>query len=59
MKAICLITLSRDLMKEENKDLIKALLEHSASLQEDIFDDTKRCWHRAFICRSWPAARCS
>jgi len=28
-------------MKPENKDLIKALLEHSASLQEDIFDDTE------------------
>jgi AhpD family alkylhydroperoxidase len=28
-------------MKPENKDLIKALLEHSDSLQEDIFDDTE------------------
>ena len=29
-------------MKPENKDLIKALLEHSASLQEDILDDTEQ-----------------
>lgn len=28
-------------MKPENKDLIKALLEHSDSLQEDIFDDAE------------------
>lgn len=28
-------------MKEENIDLIKALLEHSDSLQEDIFDDAE------------------
>ncbi len=28
-------------MKPENKDLIKALLEHSVSLQEDILDDTE------------------
>ena len=30
-----------DEMKPENKDLIKSLLEHSASMQEDIFDDTE------------------
>ena len=29
-------------MKPENKDLIKALLENSDSLQEDILDDTKQ-----------------
>jgi 4-carboxymuconolactone decarboxylase len=29
-------------MKPENKDLIKALLEHSTSLQEDILDDTEK-----------------
>jgi 4-carboxymuconolactone decarboxylase len=29
-------------MKPENKDLIKALLEESPSLQEDIFDDTEK-----------------
>jgi 4-carboxymuconolactone decarboxylase len=29
-------------MKPENKDLIKALLEHSISLQEDIFEDTEK-----------------
>jgi AhpD family alkylhydroperoxidase len=29
-------------MKPENKDLIKALLEHSISLQEDILDDTEK-----------------
>jgi 4-carboxymuconolactone decarboxylase len=29
-------------MKLENKDLIKALLEHSTSLQEDILDDTEK-----------------
>jgi hypothetical protein len=28
-------------MKPDNIDLIKALLEHSASMQEDIFDDTE------------------
>ena len=28
-------------MKEENKDLIKALLEHSDSLQEDIFNEAE------------------
>jgi 4-carboxymuconolactone decarboxylase len=29
-------------MKPENKDLIKALLDESPSLQEDIFDDTEK-----------------
>jgi AhpD family alkylhydroperoxidase len=29
-------------MKEENKDLIKVLLEHSPSLQEDIFEDSEK-----------------
>ncbi len=29
-------------MKPENKDLLKALLEQSPSLQEDIFDDTEK-----------------
>jgi 4-carboxymuconolactone decarboxylase len=29
-------------MKSENKDLIKALLDESPSLQEDIFDDTEK-----------------
>ena len=29
-------------MKPENKDLIKALLENSDSLQEDIYDDTEK-----------------
>jgi len=29
-------------MKPENKDLIKALLEESPSLQEDIFDDAEK-----------------
>jgi AhpD family alkylhydroperoxidase len=29
-------------MKPENKDLIKALLEHSISLQEDILEDTEK-----------------
>jgi len=29
-------------MKPENKDLIKAILEHSASLQEDILDDNEQ-----------------
>jgi len=28
-------------MRDENKALIKALLEHSVSLQEDIFDDSQ------------------
>ena len=29
-------------MKPENRDLIKALLDESPSLQEDIFDDTEK-----------------
>ena len=29
-------------MKPENKDLIKALLDESPSLQEDVFDDTEK-----------------
>ncbi len=29
-------------MKPENKDLIKALLDHAPSIQEDIFDDTEQ-----------------
>jgi AhpD family alkylhydroperoxidase len=32
----------RDKMKPENKDLIKSLLDHSASLQEDIISDTEQ-----------------
>ena len=29
-------------MKPENKELIKALLDHTPSIQEDIFDDTEQ-----------------